>query len=52
MLEVNCAQGTRLGWYGGEEGFVRFRSQATPIVLEDSDITDLSITLPAGVSCQ
>lgn len=54
VLEVNCSgfSARRLGWYGGEEGLVQLRSQATPIVLQDADITDLSITLPAGVSCQ
>ncbi len=51
VLEVGCfAQ--KLGWYGGEDGFVELRSEATPIVLDDADITDLSITLPAGVRCR
>ena len=51
VLEVGCPA-RKLGWYGGEEGFVELRSDATPIVLEDVDITDLSITLPAGVRCR
>lgn len=51
VLEVGCFV-QKLGWYGGEEGFVELRSDATPIVLEDVDITDLSITLPAGVRCR
>ena len=51
LLEVGCP-GRKLGWYGGDEGFVQSRSEATPIVLQDADITDLSIRLPAGVSCE
>ena len=53
VLEVGCSPGSRrLGWYGGETGLVTSRDDATPIVLQDADITDLSITLPDGVRCE
>ncbi|MXZ89233.1 MAG: carboxypeptidase regulatory-like domain-containing protein [Dehalococcoidia bacterium] len=50
-LQILCGM-RPLGWYGGDEGFVRFESQATPIVMEDADRTDIKITLPSSVRCE
>ena len=41
---------TVLGWYGGENGFTTDRSEATEIVVGDSDVTGIAIELPAGAS--
>jgi hypothetical protein len=50
-IEFQCP-GRTLGYYGGDTGFVRTRSEATPIALQDADITDLSVTVPDGVGCR
>ena len=50
-LEFRCNSRT-VGWYDGETGLVQGEGRAAPIVLQDADITDLSIRLPAGVSCE
>lgn len=34
------------GWYGGEDGFVLLWEQATFLVVEDQDVTDIVIRLP------
>ena len=37
-----------VGWYGGERGFTTDREQATVIVVDGADVTDIEIRLPAG----
>ena len=51
-LELLCAGIRSVGWYGGEDGYIGSRSQATPIVLEDSDVTDIVITIPDSIRCE
>ena len=38
----------QIGWYGGEGGFTTDREQATVIVVDGADVTDIEIRLPAG----
>ncbi len=41
---------TVLGWYGGENGFTTEGSEATAIVVQTSDMTDIVIELPSSAS--
>lgn len=50
-IEFTCL-GRTIGYYGGDTGFVHGRGDARRIVLEDVDITDLSVTVPDGVRCE
>ena len=38
-----------VGWYGGEGGFTTDREQATVLVVDGADVTDIEIRLPPGV---
>ena len=40
-----------IGWYGGDSGLVKDRRQATPIVMDDADVS-LAFGVPAGVTCR
>ena len=44
-LTVQCPDGSS-GWYGGESGFVRSQAEATPVVIDTADVTDIVINLP------
>ena len=41
--------GRQIGWYGGEGGFTADREQATVLVVDGADVTDIEIRLPPGV---
>ncbi len=51
MLELGCLSGSRIGWYDGNGGIVRARSQAAEIVMDGPDVTGLVMTLPDEASC-
>ena len=50
-LEFHCNFRT-VGWYDGETGLVQGKSRAAPIVMEDADRTDISITVPPSIRCE
>ena len=44
-LQVSCPRGGG-GWYGDASGFTPTEARATPVAVEDEDVTGLVITLP------
>ena len=50
-MGVYCSDFGVVGWYDRANGLVSDRRQATPIVMDDADIS-LSLELPAGVTCR
>ena len=51
LMAVYCSDFSLVGWYGGDSGLVTDRSQAAPIVMDETDIA-VTLDVPADVTCQ